>query len=124
MTFALNMYFDSFDNTFPPVRKTIRFRSLKVESAAWNDRSDVLIAIADGRLVTWYYPSAVSIDRDLLALASISKDAAEFGKVNHCPRSYTIVTRRIQFKKSLRKVNTAHVWTLKSSQYTFDNIHL
>lgn len=54
---------------------------LQVESAAWNDRSDVLTAIADGRLVTWYYPNAVAIDRDLLGLASTSRDAAEFGKV-------------------------------------------
>ncbi|CAM9692177.1 unnamed protein product, partial [Laminaria digitata] len=52
----------------------------QVESAAWNDRSDVLTAIADGRLITWYYPNAVSIDRDLLGLASTSRDAAEFGK--------------------------------------------
>lgn len=57
--------------------------SAQVESAAWNDRSDVLTAIADGRLVTWYYPNAVSIDRDLLGLASTSRDAAEFGKVNN-----------------------------------------
>lgn len=52
-----------------------------MESAAWNDKSDVLTAIADGRLITWYYPNAVSIDRDLLGLASTSRDAAEFGKV-------------------------------------------
>ncbi|CAN0375733.1 unnamed protein product, partial [Hapterophycus canaliculatus] len=53
----------------------------QVESAAWNDKSDVLTAIADGRLITWYYPNAVAIDRDLLGLASTSRDAAEFGKV-------------------------------------------
>lgn len=55
----------------------------QVESAAWNDKSDVLAAIADGRLVTWYYPNAVSIDRDLLGLASTSKDATDFGKVRN-----------------------------------------
>lgn len=54
---------------------------MQVESAAWNDKSDVLTAIADGRLITWYYPNAVAIDRDLLGLASTSRDAAEFGKV-------------------------------------------
>ncbi|CAM9565795.1 unnamed protein product [Ascophyllum nodosum] len=52
----------------------------QVESAAWNDKSDVLLAIADARLVTWYYPNAVAIDRDLLELASTSRDVAEFGK--------------------------------------------
>lgn len=55
---------------------------LQVESAAWNDKGDILTAIADGRLITWYYPNAVAIDRDLLVLASTSRDAAEFGKVN------------------------------------------
>lgn len=52
-----------------------------MESAAWNDKSDVLVAIADARLVTWYYPNAVFVDKDLLGLASTSRDAAEFGKV-------------------------------------------
>lgn len=53
----------------------------QVESAAWNDKSDILVAIADARLVTWYYPNAVLVDKDLLGLASTSRDAAEFGKV-------------------------------------------
>lgn len=44
------------------------------------------MAIADGRLVTWYYPNAVAIDRDLLALASTSRDAQEFGKVGTSDR--------------------------------------
>jgi intraflagellar transport protein 80 len=35
-------------------------------SAAWNDATETLVAIADGRLVTWYYPTAVFVDRDLL----------------------------------------------------------
>uniref|UniRef100_A0A7S1KX12 Guanine nucleotide-binding protein subunit beta-like protein n=1 Tax=Neobodo designis TaxID=312471 RepID=A0A7S1KX12_NEODS len=37
-----------------------------VSSAAWNDSTETLTAIADCRLVTWYYPSAVFVDRDLL----------------------------------------------------------
>lgn len=61
------------------------------------------MAIADGRLVTWYYPSAISIDRDLLTLASTSRDAAEFGKVFSPPESVTylvaILTARINKKK-------------------------
>ncbi|CAN0566103.1 unnamed protein product, partial [Ectocarpus sp. 12 AP-2014] len=35
----------------------------QVESAAWNDKGDILTAIADGRLITWFYPNAVAIDR-------------------------------------------------------------
>ncbi|CAM9607280.1 unnamed protein product, partial [Choristocarpus tenellus] len=51
-----------------------------VASAAWNDNSDLLTALADGRLLTWYCPKAISVDKDLLQLASTSRDASEFGK--------------------------------------------
>lgn len=67
----------------------------QVESAAWNDKSNVLVAIADARLVTWYYPNAVFVDRDLLGLASTSRDAAEFGKVG--PVGASSSTVRISF---------------------------
>ncbi|CAM9682340.1 unnamed protein product [Pylaiella littoralis] len=69
----------------------------QVESAAWNENSDVLTAIADGRLITWYYPSAVSIDRDLLGLASTSRDAAEFGK---SPRVLSFYGGRVMVRRA------------------------
>jgi intraflagellar transport protein 80 len=31
----------------------------------WNDKSDILVALSDDRIYTWYYPNAVYIDRDL-----------------------------------------------------------
>ena len=38
----------------------------QVDSMIWNDKSDMLTAIADCRLLTWYYPNVVYVDRELL----------------------------------------------------------
>ena len=35
------------------------------DSFIWNDKSDILVALSDDRIYTWYYPNAVYIDRDL-----------------------------------------------------------
>jgi len=53
----------------------------QVDSMAWNDTSDMLCAIADGRFMTWYYPNVVFVDRDLLPGTAAEKDATDFGKV-------------------------------------------
>jgi intraflagellar transport protein 80 len=36
-----------------------------VNSAMWNDKSDLLAAIVDGNLTVWYYPNTIYFDRDL-----------------------------------------------------------
>jgi hypothetical protein len=46
---------------------------LQVDSAEWNDCSDALVAVADGRLIVWYHPSAAYIDKDLLALSCTTR---------------------------------------------------
>jgi hypothetical protein len=46
---------------------------LQVDSAEWNDCSDALVAVADGRLIVWYHPSAAYIDKDQLALSCTSR---------------------------------------------------
>eukprot|EP00994_Dinema_validum_P002678 NODE_159_length_2317_cov_91.151675_g113_i0.p1 GENE.NODE_159_length_2317_cov_91.151675_g113_i0~~NODE_159_length_2317_cov_91.151675_g113_i0.p1 ORF type:complete len:752 (-),score=174.38 NODE_159_length_2317_cov_91.151675_g113_i0:3-2258(-) len=51
-----------------------------VASVKWNDYSEILVAIADGKLVVWYYPSVVYIDRDLLPKTRIIRTDAEFGR--------------------------------------------
>ena len=43
------------------------------DSFLWNDRNDILAAISDGRLVAWYYPNAIYVDKDLMELSKISK---------------------------------------------------
>jgi intraflagellar transport protein 80 len=52
-----------------------------VSSAAWNDLTEGLVAITDGQLVTWYYPSVVFVDRDLLQLTrEVRASGDEFGR--------------------------------------------
>lgn len=45
-----------------------------VESSMWNDVADVLIVVADLRLVVWYYPHAPTVDKDLLQHVKLIKD--------------------------------------------------
>eukprot|EP00357_Protocruzia_adherens_P036295 CAMPEP_0115012696 /NCGR_PEP_ID=MMETSP0216-20121206/24908_1 /TAXON_ID=223996 /ORGANISM="Protocruzia adherens, Strain Boccale" /LENGTH=748 /DNA_ID=CAMNT_0002381837 /DNA_START=628 /DNA_END=2874 /DNA_ORIENTATION=+ len=52
-----------------------------VDSFKWNDRTDMLAALSDGKLHVWYYPNALYVDKDLLEKAKLVKDASEVGKM-------------------------------------------
>ncbi|KAK3271476.1 Intraflagellar transport protein 80 [Cymbomonas tetramitiformis] len=52
-----------------------------VDSAVWNDTSDMLATMIDQKLVVWYYPNAVYVDKDLVPLTKYVKEGSEFGKV-------------------------------------------
>jgi len=53
-----------------------------VDSFRWNEKSDMLAAIADGKLYVWYYPNVVYVDKDLLQLSRSSRDVSnEVGKM-------------------------------------------
>lgn len=68
----------------------------QVDTAKWNEASETLCAVADGRLVVWYYPQIAYIDRDLLQRTISIKDGAEFGKLSKVTSfdGATIVVRR------------------------------
>ena len=51
-----------------------------VESFLFNDETDVLVALADGRLHVWYYPAVPFVDKDLLPLTTTTSDVSEFGR--------------------------------------------
>jgi len=51
-----------------------------VDSAIWHDSTDVLCAVSDGKLLVWYYPNVVYIDRDLVQASRFQQDASSFGK--------------------------------------------
>jgi intraflagellar transport protein 80 len=38
-----------------------------VDSFCWNDTNDMLSAISDSKHVTWFYPNAIYVDRELMA---------------------------------------------------------
>mmetsp|Transcript_38252 Transcript_38252/g.94004 ORF Transcript_38252/g.94004 Transcript_38252/m.94004 type:complete len:765 (-) Transcript_38252:162-2456(-) len=50
------------------------------DSALWNSDTDMLSAVMDGKLVVWYYPNVVFVDRDLVNQTKFVKDATDFGK--------------------------------------------
>lgn len=51
------------------------------DSFLWNDKNDTLAAVADGRLVAWYYPNAIYVDKDLMEQAKVIKDLPEIGQM-------------------------------------------
>ncbi|DBA01488.1 TPA: hypothetical protein N0F65_005607 [Lagenidium giganteum] len=53
----------------------------QVDTVAWNDSSDILIAISDAKLLTWSYPNMVYVDRTLLNDVIEVRDGADFLKM-------------------------------------------
>jgi len=81
----------------------------QVDTMMWNDTSDMLCAIADGRLFVWYYPNVVFVDRDLLPSTTSIKEMGEvFGQV---PQLSAFSGNRA----SVRKADGALVYTAVSS---------
>lgn len=52
-----------------------------VDSIAWCSSCDVLVALADGDMVTWQHPAAAFVDRDLLAAGCERQPQPAFGKL-------------------------------------------
>ena len=51
-----------------------------VDSFVFNDETDVLVGLVDGRVHTWYQPSAAFVDRDLMPLTSTSTGGEDLGR--------------------------------------------
>ena len=52
-----------------------------VDSFMWNEQNDMLSCISDGKHITWYYPNAIYVDRDLMQKAKSVHEAPEVGKL-------------------------------------------
>ena len=82
----------------PGLRKRVMAQKLgtHVDTVAWNENSNALTAIADSQLVTFFYPNAPYVDKDLLRLASETRDGSEFGKSPRIVSFYgaTVTVRR------------------------------
>ena len=57
------------------VCKCFVFLGTMIMSLSWNDNTNMLAALADGKFTVWYYPSAVYVDRDLLPKTVFEKEA-------------------------------------------------
>lgn len=51
-----------------------------IQSLAWNDGSNMLAALADGKFTVWYYPNTIYVDRDLANKTIFEKEARYFHK--------------------------------------------
>ncbi|KAJ1633851.1 intraflagellar transport protein 80 [Pavlovales sp. CCMP2436] len=80
-----------------------------VDSARWNDENDMLLAIADGKLLVWLYPQSAFTDRDLLQRTRSESDASELGKLPRC-------TAFLGTRASVRRSDGA-VMTISVSPY-------
>ncbi|XP_066266233.1 intraflagellar transport protein 80 homolog [Branchiostoma lanceolatum] len=60
-------------------RKVIKLGTM-VHSMSWNDETNMLSALQDTKLVVYYFPNAVYVDKDILPKTVMEKDATEFGK--------------------------------------------
>ena len=45
-----------------------------VGNVAWNDRTNMLAAVADGRLAVWYHPLVAFTNKDLLPQTVIRQE--------------------------------------------------
>jgi len=47
-----------------------------VQSLAWNDENNMLVALTDGKLIIFYYPNVAYVDKYLLPRTVHESDAA------------------------------------------------
>jgi len=90
--------------------------STMVDSVAWNDVSDTLVALADGKLVTWTYPNVVFVDKDLLPATTTSKAGDMFGKL---PQIHTFFGTRVTVRRADGALLTANVGVYPPLLYEF-----
>ena len=45
-----------------------------IHAHVWNDETNMLAAMTDGKILIWYYPNAVYVDKDLLPRTLFEKD--------------------------------------------------
>jgi intraflagellar transport protein 80 len=50
----------------PVHKRDVTKLAAMTDSFLWNDKSDILACIADSRLLAWYYPNAIYVDKDLM----------------------------------------------------------
>ena len=100
-----------------PIHKLNKYKlSTQVDTAAWNDSSDQLIAIADGKLVTWSYPAIAYVDKDLLPLTTFTQDGADYLKM---PQILNFEGSRVSIRRPDGAVLTARTSPYPTTLYEF-----
>ena len=87
-----------------------------MDSAEWSDSSECLIALSDGKLVMWYYPRVVFVDRELLPQTILELDAPEFKKM---PRLMNFNGARVTCRRMDGAKITKHISPYPQMLYGF-----
>ena len=61
-------------------RKKVKLASM-TDSFSWNDKNDVICAISDSRLVTWFYPNANEVDKEIMSMTKSVKESSDIGRM-------------------------------------------
>ena len=96
-------------------RKPVKLQTM-VDSVGWSDVSDVLVTLTDGKMVTWYYPQGVWVDRDLVEQAKESSDRPDFGKI---PQIVSFHGTQLSVRRSDGALLTAGIPCYPSMIYDF-----
>ena len=67
------------------------------DSFSWHDKFDVLAALADSKITTFFYPDVSFIDNSLFQLTNVSKEVPELGRlpqiISYCETQVTVRRR-------------------------------
>ncbi|KAG8445234.1 hypothetical protein GDO86_010132 [Hymenochirus boettgeri] len=77
-------------------QKSVKIGSM-VHTLAWNDMSNILCGLQEYRILVWYYPSVVYVDKDLLSKTILEKEGSEFSKT---PQIVSFVGNRVTVRRS------------------------
>ncbi|KAJ0407537.1 hypothetical protein P43SY_006855 [Pythium insidiosum] len=88
----------------------------QVDTAAWNDSSEILIAIADAKLVMWSYPNMVHVDKTLLPDVMETRDGTDFLKMSSIT---SFVGSNVTVRRADGTVLLAHVAPYPTMLYEF-----
>lgn len=90
---------------FGTARKTVKLGTM-IDSLAWNDESNMLAALADGKLIVWYYPNAAYVDKSLLPKTVFERNASEFGD---SPQLLSFIGSHLTVRQSKGSIVTSSI---------------
>jgi intraflagellar transport protein 80 len=80
----------------PVHKRDVTKLAAMADSFLWNNKTDIISCISDGRLLTWYYPNAIYVDKDLMDICKNSREASEIGRMSQmiCFAGSSVILRR------------------------------
>ncbi|ELT91803.1 hypothetical protein CAPTEDRAFT_169559 [Capitella teleta] len=86
-------------------RKTVKLSTM-INSLLWNDETNMLAALSEGKLLVWFYPNASSVDKDLISRTTYERETNEFGK---SPQLLSFLGKQISVRRAEGSILTTSV---------------